>query len=81
MIWPLIAAFVWLIAANLIGMLPSKDSHWRNAYILIAVGVPILGWVTYVNGAVWGLVLLAAAGSVLRWPLVYAWRWVRGRLR
>ena len=81
MIWPLIAAFLWLIAANLIGMLPSKDSHWRNAYILIAVGVPILGWVTYVNGAVWGLVLLAAAGSVLRWPLVYAWRWVRGRLR
>ena len=80
MIWPLIAAFLWLIAANLIGMLPSKDSHWRNAYILIAVGVPILGWATYVNGAVWGLVLLAAAGSVLRWPVVYAWRWVRARL-
>jgi len=77
---PLIAAFVWLIAANVIGMLPSRDRHWRNAYILIAVGVPILGWVTYETGAVWGLVLLAAASSVLRWPVVYAWRWVKARL-
>ena len=77
---PLILGLVWLVAANLIGLLPSRDHHWRNAYILIGVGVPILGWVTYENGAVWGLVLLVAAGSVLRWPLVYAWRWVRGRL-
>ena len=80
MIWPLVAGLVWLVAANVIGMLPSRDKHWRNAYILIAVGVPILGWVVYQNGVVWGLVLLAAAGSVLRWPVVYAWRWAKARL-
>ena len=78
MTWPLIAGLLWLVAANIIGLLPSRDKHWKVAYILIAVGVPILGWVTYETGAVWGLVLLAAAGSVLRWPVVYAWRWVKG---
>ena len=77
---PLIAGLLWLVAANVIGLLPSRDKHWRVAYILIAVGVPILGWVTYVDGVVWGLILLTAAGSVLRWPVVYAWRWVRARL-
>lgn len=75
---PLIAAFVWLIAANVIAMLPSRDKHWRNAYGLIAVGVPILGWVTYVNGPLIGLMIALGGASVLRWPLVYAWRWVRG---
>ena len=81
MITPLIAGLLWLVAANVTGMLPSRDKHWRVAYILIAVGVPILGWVVYQNGVVWGLVFLLAAGSVLRWPVVYAWRWVKARVR
>ena len=76
MTWPLIAGLLWLVAANVTGLLPSRDKHWRNAYILIAVGVPILGWVLVVNGVVWGLIFLLAAGSVLRWPVVHAWRWV-----
>ncbi len=71
-----IAALVWLVAANLIGMLPSKDYHWKNAYRLIAVGLPILGWLVYSNGFWWGLAFLLAAGSVLRWPLIYLWRWL-----
>ena len=81
MISPLIAGLLWLVAANVTGMLPSRDKHWRVAYILIAVGVPILGWVVYQNGVVWGLVFLLAAGSVLRWPVVYAWRWMKARVR
>jgi len=28
----LIAAFLWLIVANLLAMLPSRDNHWRRAY-------------------------------------------------
>lgn len=76
----LVAGLIWLIAANLIGMLPSKDHHWRNAYGLIAVGVPLLIWLTYENGAWWGLAFLIAAGSVLRWPMLYLWRWVRARV-
>ena len=78
---PMIAGLLWLVAANVTGMLPSRDKHWRVAYFLIAVGVPILVWVLYVNGVVWALFFLMAAGSVLRWPVVYAWRWVKARVR
>ena len=73
----LLAAFLWLIAANLIAFLPSKDKHWTNAYWLIAVGIPILGWATYAAGPLWGVLILMAAASVLRWPLIYLWRWAR----
>ena len=76
----LIAAPVWLILANVVGMLPSKDQQWSNAYKLIAVGLPILVWLGLTNGALYALVFLVAAGSVLRWPLVYLWRWIRRRL-
>lgn len=70
----LAAACLWLIAANLIAMLPSRDQHWRAAYGLIAVGVPILGWVTMTGGPLWGLAVLIGGASVLRWPLVRLWR-------
>jgi membrane-bound metal-dependent hydrolase YbcI (DUF457 family) len=79
MTYSLVAAFLWLILANVLAMFPSKDNHWRNAYGLIAVGIPILGWVTWTNGPIIGLVVLAGAASVLRWPLVYLWRWIKAR--
>ena len=47
---------------------------------LIAVGIPILGWVTYEAGPIWGMVLLAAGASVLRWPVIYFWRWLRRKV-
>jgi hypothetical protein len=78
-ILPLALCFVWLIAANVIAMFPSRDYHWRAAYGLIAVGVPLLGWATYEAGPIIGLVLLAAGASILRWPLIYFWRWLRQR--
>lgn len=71
------SGLLWLIIANLIGMLPSKDYHWSNAYKLIAVGLPILLWIGWSNGLIWAVVFLLAAGSVLRWPLVYFWRWLK----
>ena len=77
----LAAACVWFLVANLIAMLPSRDHHWRAAYALIAVGVPILGWVVYTNGPWIGLLVLAAGASVLRWPLRYLGRWVKARVR
>ncbi len=73
-------ACLWLIAANVIAMFPSKDHHWRAAYLLIAIGIPLIGWVTLENGPWWGLALLAAGASVLRWPVIYLWRWVRRRV-
>ena len=77
----LILACLWLIAANLIGMVPSRDHHWRAAYGLIAVGIPIVGYVTWQMGPLLGLLVLAAGASVLRWPVYYVWRWVRGLVR
>jgi membrane protease YdiL (CAAX protease family) len=74
---PLALACIWLVAANVIAILPSKDHHWRAAYALIALGIPLLGWATYENGPWWGLALLAAGASVLRWPVIYLWRWLR----
>lgn len=76
----LICAFLWLIAANVIAMFPSRDYHWRAAYGLIAVGIPILGWVTYTSGPFWGLLVFAGAASILRWPLIRLWRWARHRV-
>lgn len=77
MIWSLTAALIWLIVANLLAMTPSRDHHWTNAYRLIAVGVPILIWLAASNGPWWALAFLLAAASVLRWPLIYLWRWWR----
>jgi hypothetical protein len=76
----LIAALLWLVLANLLAMAPSRDNHWRRAYMLIALGVPILGLVTVQNGPWVGLVMLLAGMSVLRWPVIYLARWIRRRL-
>jgi len=71
-------AALWALVANVLAMLPSRDNHWRRAYMLIAVGIPILGYVTYENGPWIGLIVLAAGMSVLRWPVIYLTRWVKG---
>lgn len=76
----LVLACLWLVAANVLAMIPSKDNHWRRAYFLIAVGLPILGWVVYQNGVIWGLFVMAAGMSVLRWPVIYLFRWLRRHL-
>jgi len=74
------AACLWIVLASAIGLFPSRDHHWRAAYGLIAVGIPILGWLTYESGPFWGLVALAAGASILRWPMIYLWRWARRRM-
>ena len=77
----LIAGFVWLIAANVMAMFPSRDYHWKNAYRLIAVGIPVLGWITWENGPLLGLLFLAGGASVLRWPVYFLWKWLRTLIR
>lgn len=73
----IILACLWAITATVTAMLPSRDHHWRAAFLLIAAGIPILGWVSYQNGPWIGLIVLAAGASILRWPLIHLWRWVR----
>jgi len=77
---PLAAACLWLIAANMAAMLPSRDNHRKCASVLVVIGVPLLGWVTFALGPVVGVVLMAGGVLVLRWPLMAAGRRLR-RLR
>ncbi len=76
MIWALGIACLWLILANVIAMFPSRDHHWRNAYMLIALGLPLLVWVGLAVGWLLAAVFLVAGASVLRWPLIFLWRWI-----
>lgn len=80
MMIPVALGCLWLIAANVLAMLPSRDNHWARAYVLIAVGIPLLGYISYTNGPWIGLAFLVAGASVLRWPVVYLSRWLRGKL-
>ncbi|MEW9919068.1 DUF2484 family protein [Marimonas sp. MJW-29] len=73
----IILVCLWGVVANVIAMTPSKDHHWRNAYILIAVGIPLVGFVTAQHGPWIGLLVLAGGCSVLRWPVIYLMRWLR----
>lgn len=72
----LVLACLWALAACLIAMLPRRY-HWPGAFVLIAAGIPLLGYVTWQNGAFFGLLFLAAGMSVLRWPLLFLGRWLR----
>ena len=68
---------LWLVSANVLALLPSRDNHWFRAYVLITVGVPLLGYITYENGPLIGMAFLLAGASVLRWPVIYLGRWAR----
>lgn len=80
MSWSLVLALIWLVVANMLAMIPSRDNHWQRAYILIAIGIPLLGWLTWENGPWIGLVALAAGVSILRWPVRYLGRWMNRKL-
>lgn len=68
---------IWALVANLLAMTPSNDNHWRNAYVLIGLGIPLLGYVTVQHGPWVGLLVLAGGCSILRWPVIYFGRWLR----
>jgi len=76
----IILASLWALIANVMAMFPSRDNHWTNAYGLIAVGIPIVGYVTWQHGPWIGLLVLAAGMSVLRWPVIHFTRWIRARV-
>ena len=70
----------WIIAANLVAMLPSRDQHWTAAYVLIGLGIPLLGYLTLQNGPIIGFIGLIGGMSVLRWPMIFLGRWVAKKL-
>lgn len=74
----LILACLWVVVACLIGMGPSKF-HWPAAWTLIALGIPLLGYITLQMGPWWGIGVGIAGASILRWPVFYLGRWLRDR--
>ena len=73
----LILTCFWAVIAQIIALFPSRDHHWRVAFVLIGVGIPLLGYVVYENGPLVGGLVLIAAMSILRWPVIYLIRWLR----
>ena len=67
----LICGAIWLIATTVTALFSSKDRLLRRAYLLIGIGLPILGWVIYQNGPMIALFFLTAGPAVVRWPLDY----------
>lgn len=80
MSYSLSAACCWIILAAILAAIPSNDNHWRRAYFLMAVGAPILAWVYWQDGVIFGLIFTAAAASVFRWPLRYGLAWLRRQM-
>ncbi|MBO9473505.1 DUF2484 family protein [Shimia sp. R10_1] len=76
----LISACVWLIAANLRAMFPSKDHHWRFAYVMMAIGVPIVIGLAVQHNIWFALVFVGMGAWIMRWPVIYLWRWVKRKL-
>lgn len=76
----LVLACLWVVTASVIALFPSRRQHWPAAYVLIAIGIPLLGYITYQNGPLVGLLCLVAGASVLRWPVLYLFRWLRNEL-
>ncbi len=72
-----VLACVWLVVANVLAMLPSNDNHWRRAYVLIGMGVPIAIYLIFQNGFWLALIFVLAGMWILRWPVIYLARWLR----
>lgn len=77
----IILACLWVLLAQFICLLPSKDKHWRAAYGLMAIGFPILVFVYIENGLFLALIGLAAGASILRWPVYYGFLKLRSLFR
>lgn len=63
---PLILVGLWAALALLAGLL--RDGRHRVvAAGLVGLGIPLLGWLTYNDGPLVGLLAMAAGAALLRW--------------
>lgn len=81
MTFSLVLACLWVIGAAIAALFPSRDKHWKTAYVLAGVGLPLWLFIVYENGIWAGAVTAIAGALVLRWPLIYFGRWLRRLLK
>ncbi len=74
---PFILIGLWVVLAYVMAAFPSTDNHWRRAYVLMAIGAPLLVWIIWQHGAVMGVVGVIVGASVFRWPLLFLWRRIK----
>ncbi|MBC7157061.1 MAG: DUF2484 family protein [Rhodobacteraceae bacterium] len=71
----LILLCLWVVLAAALSLLPGRF-HWRVAWLLIALGIPLAGYATLKGGPLLGLLALAVGLAVLRWPARRGMRFV-----
>lgn len=77
MSYAILAACLWAVLAICLTGLRRLGS--ARIYALIALGVPITGWVVMSHGPWIGLLVLALGAALLRWPLSALWSSFAGR--
>ena len=71
-----VLACLWLLLANIAGMLPTRTGHRRRAAVL-CLSAPALAFVLWRDaGAGWALLFLLGAGLLLRHPVKWAAAWL-----
>ena len=68
MIWPLVAFVLWLLATILTARVSCPDRQGRATIGLVIAGIPLLGWITWLAGPIWGGAALVIGCVLLRWP-------------
>ncbi|MEM7490913.1 MAG: DUF2484 family protein [Pseudomonadota bacterium] len=77
----LAALCLWVVVAWGLMVALTASQSWPAAYGLMAVGVPILIWLWLSMGPLWAGLGLAVMMLVLRWPVRYFGRWLKGLIR
>ena len=67
---PLLAALLGALWAVLACLLPLFARRWHHVlfWALVFLGVPLLGWLTFLCGPGFGVLFLALGLSLLVWP-------------
>ena len=76
---PILLAALWAVAATVLALMPRR-THRPGAMVLIATGIPLLGWLTWSHGPLAGLIALTAGAALLLWPLPDLGGWLRRKL-
>ncbi len=64
----LILGLVWIGLATAVAC-GKRRAHVPTGWALAALGIPVLGMVTYHHGPIWGLVAMCIGAIMLRQPL------------
>jgi hypothetical protein len=54
-------ACLWAIIASVVATVPRRF-HRPGAVVMVVTGIPLPGWVTWQNGPLWGMPVLAGEG-------------------